>query len=566
MSLTNRFVDKDLPTLSSLWYRSPFRYILVALFGLYISCITLKLPWNTVQHAFKGKNGVQNGHLNDGTTASRSIKRVLLLGETGSGKSTLGNTLLGREGAFEVGTTLHSCTEEITVGEGYLFGKSTSFCSVQISDTGGFGDTEGRDERFVDDIAEHVASIDGVHAVVYVHNACDARLSRQAQEALLTMVKTVTDETGRQEQLTKRLAVVMTQCTDSATRLRYQMKFSDILCEMYKLCNVPLFWYDDYEEIQTPPTNEDPPNLLSKTNVVFRNALRSGLSILPGFSAKNEDSVWRKQFETWVNELPGRPLQVPKKSTREKRKEAYFEAKRKKEEEMHHLKMQIIELEKKIGAQEDDVQELGALRNKLKLLEGESCFSPDSIVVDRYRGLVRMDELAVGSQVATDQGWSTVSSFIHWHRTEEVGALSIVHSQGTLTISPNHMVFIQHPNGEREAVAAQDLVEGESKLLLVEMDENPKEPFTFTPSAVMTIQPTIMKGYYAPLTSSGTILVDNVVASCYSQHDQYGLSHRMLDALAAPLKYISYLPLEGKLHPFVRIPLNLMDRFFFKTT
>lgn len=107
-------------------------------------------------------------------------KRLIMLGVTGGGKSTLGNTLLDRE-AFKVGHTLDSCTTEIVYGDGYLFGSSNDYgVPIYVSDTGGLGDSEGRDEEFVDDIAAHVRAMKGVHGFVYVHNACETRLSEQA--------------------------------------------------------------------------------------------------------------------------------------------------------------------------------------------------------------------------------------------------------------------------------------------------------------------------------------------------------------------------------------------------
>ena len=78
-------------------------------------------------------------------------KEIILIGITGSGKSTLGNNLLCRE-VFTVGHTLDSTTEEVVRVEDALFGNDS--IPVAVTDSGGFGDTKDRDEVFADQIAE----------------------------------------------------------------------------------------------------------------------------------------------------------------------------------------------------------------------------------------------------------------------------------------------------------------------------------------------------------------------------------------------------------------------------
>jgi hypothetical protein len=107
------------------------------------------------------------------------------LGVTRGGKSTLGNALVGCKGAYEVVNTLESCTSnEIATAEGFLFGELSSGLFVKASDTGGLGDTEGRGEEFTDNMPAQVCSVGGAHGFVYVHNACEMRLSGQAHTGL----------------------------------------------------------------------------------------------------------------------------------------------------------------------------------------------------------------------------------------------------------------------------------------------------------------------------------------------------------------------------------------------
>ena len=102
--------------------------------------------------------------------ASPQTKHLLLIGNMGHSKSTLSNELLNAN-VFKIGNELESCTSEVYFKKAMLFGDSNANIQVTVSDTYGLSDSYGRNNQFVDDIAAHLKSIEGVHSVTFMHNA-----------------------------------------------------------------------------------------------------------------------------------------------------------------------------------------------------------------------------------------------------------------------------------------------------------------------------------------------------------------------------------------------------------
>jgi len=481
------------------------------------------------------------------TGQEESTKRLIMIGQTGSGKSTLGNTLLATD-KFKVCHDIDSCTAKVQIEKGFLFGKndtSSTGIPVTVSDTGGLGDTEDRDEDFVDDVASHMRFVGGFHGILFVFNACDTRLHAQARSALKTLVNTLTSNDNKY-QIAPRLSIVMTQCTLSPKRLLWE-NLPTKLCELLELCDVPLHWYDDYGSI----------NL---------SAVRSMMGI---------KASWKDEFTEWVQKLPQTPMDVPSESERENLKREYRENTEQEEEKLKKLEEQIEKLQGELDSRQNlqEIMQEGQIEKyqgeldsrqhlqeimqrmevEIKELKEEArsaknsmtggCFSATSQVVERHLGNIAIRDLKIGYEVATDSGWATVSTFLHWHPTDTLPAIQILHAQGNLTLTPLHLLFTIDGGGNTHAIPANQLQSGD---LLLTTDQV---------SVVLDVKAITMQGYFAPVTSSGTILVDNVVASCYMHDGHYNLPHWVLNLLAAPLRmipqWLSYMPAAGRVHPFL---------------
>jgi hypothetical protein len=151
------------------------------------------------------------------------------------------------------------------------------------------------------------------------------------------------------------------------------------------------------------------------------------------------------------------------------------------------------------------------------------CFSADSTVTTPT-GPMRMDQLRVGHQVMVMNdatGLSTferVDSFIHRRADIETEFYQLKTVAGnTLTLSPLHMVPVLtcgSPSSSASTIYAKDARVGQC--LLTHADGQ------IVQSRIEDVGQVTKTGIFAPLTKSGNLMVDDVVASCYaSAYESY---------------------------------------------
>ena len=89
-------------------------------------------------------------------THDKGMKKLVLLGQTGSGKSTLGNCLLGKSllsGGFDDSKGTDSCTDKTRGISGRWF---TNGASCEVRDTPGLDESSNRDSEHIENIVEHL--------------------------------------------------------------------------------------------------------------------------------------------------------------------------------------------------------------------------------------------------------------------------------------------------------------------------------------------------------------------------------------------------------------------------
>jgi hypothetical protein len=194
------------------------------------------------------------------------------------------------------------------------------------------------------------------------------------------------------------------------------------------------------------------------------------------------------------------------------------------------------------------------------------CFSPYSSVQTKDHGTLLMKELQLGDSVLTLSGdYKKVMAFQTYSMPEpnkESIYLKIMTNTGNeIVMTPRHMIFLCEDRSY--PVPASNINVGDC--LVVVQDDNNGTTTTAvaeTEATVVNIEQVLLSGGISPLTEEGTIIVDGIAASCYSnpldERDTYvrffGVTtpihrHIFTHALATPVLYfcdrVSSIPCIG---------------------
>lgn len=147
---------------------------------------------------------------------------------------------------------------------------------------------------------------------------------------------------------------------------------------------------------------------------------------------------------------------------------------------------------------------------------GGFCFSGDTVVAVKDKGLTPMVDLMVGDHIlASDGQYALVYAF--GHRDPTISATFLQFMPSMLELSEDHMLFIQG----RGFIPASMVKVGDR--------------FDVNAGAVEAIHLVVRQGVYAPFTTSGTLLANGVLSSSYVAFQ--GSDKLMLGSYELPISF-----------------------------
>lgn len=174
-----------------------------------------------------------------------------------------------------------------------------------------------------------------------------------------------------------------------------------------------------------------------------------------------------------------------------------------------------------------------------------------------------MKDLKIGDKVASkdkDGGivFSPIIMFFHQDPNLRSHFRTIeTEDHQKLAITPLHLIYKLNKHTQHEVVDYVNRITT-GDLLYVRDSLHPSEPITMR--RVVNVKEVTLSGVYAPLTETGTIIVDDIVASCYALFPSDTISHWSMFPVRLLTKfYPNFFATDQTVHWYPRSLLKLYN-------
>jgi len=204
------------------------------------------------------------------------------------------------------------------------------------------------------------------------------------------------------------------------------------------------------------------------------------------------------------------------------------------EEDRANLKGEITRKEEEEKRKREKIERAARKKVQDEVKKAGGCYPGSAIFIDRQGRRRQIDSLDVGDEVQViinnDIRAEPVITFIHRQPEVVQEFLQITTEKSNiLKITEDHLLFVER-TGKATAIPARDVKVGDT--LYVKAGDNVEK------DAVLSISKVFEKGVYAPVTLSGTLLVNNVHTSCYFDVLSHEWSHKAM-GVARAMHYVS---------------------------
>ncbi|UJR07516.1 hypothetical protein I4U23_011805 [Adineta vaga] len=172
------------------------------------------------------------------------------------------------------------------------------------------------------------------------------------------------------------------------------------------------------------------------------------------------------------------------------------------------------------------------------------CFSSDSSVVLMNGEQKQIDSLRTGDQILAIDQFNVRPSEMFIMLDKETSKIATFYtfltaSNHQISLTGLHLIPIVSSNHKMNYTAARDIKLGDQFYVFI------NDHLESSPVVNITIE--LKQGYFAPLTMTGTILVNNIYASCYASVT----NHELAQMFMSPFRwYYQLMKLISRSEPF----------------